>query len=287
MELPVAQAPFSVHSPEAPETPVVVEVPHAGLGVPPTGLATLVAPARSLAVDADLYVDELYADAPRFGASLIVSHVSRYICDLNRAEQDLDPRAVAGVPSRGSTHGLVWVATTDGLPALSRPLHQSELDERLEQIYRPYHAALARLLDRKRERFGFAILLCGHSMPSRGRGRGQRERADIVPGSRGRTSAAAAVIDCPDAVARERGWTVAHDDPYRGGYTTVRYGNPLGAVHAVQVEIARRRYMDERTLAKLPNEFNDVRRYCGTVVARLGKLELASSRDCPPPPKTR
>jgi N-formylglutamate deformylase len=268
--------PFSVREPAGRETAVVVEVPHAGLGVTPANLATLIAPARSLAVDADLYVDELYADAPDHGATLLVSHVSRYVCDLNRAEPDVDSRAVSGAATHNSPHGLVWIATTEGAPALSRPLTAAEFENRLTSVYQPYHGALANLLERKRRRFGFAVLLCGHSMPSRGRGRGHRARADIVPGSRGRTTASPIVIDCPDALARERGWSVAHDDPYRGGFTTAHYGKPSRGVHAVQVEISRRLYMDELSLLKLPNAFESVRHYCRTLVARLGELTLAS-----------
>ena len=77
---------FIVREPERNETALVVEVPHAGLYVPPQFLPELLAPARALGRDADLYVDELYADAPEEGASLLVSHTSRYVADLNRGE---------------------------------------------------------------------------------------------------------------------------------------------------------------------------------------------------------
>ena len=77
---------FSVREPQGPETPLVVEIPHAGLLVDPETLATLSAPARSIGQDADLYVDELYGRAPALGATVLVAHSSRYVCDLNRAE---------------------------------------------------------------------------------------------------------------------------------------------------------------------------------------------------------
>jgi len=269
---------FSVHEPTARETPVVVEVPHAGLFVDPESLATLAAPARSLGYDADLYVDELFADAVQEGASLVVAHVSRYVCDLNRAEQDIDSLTVEGGTPRAAPHGLVWRLTTENQTALTRPLPQHELGRRLRLIYRPYHAALTELLRRKHERFGYAILLCGHSMPSRGRiGHSDpgRKRADVVPGSRGRTTAAASVIDAPDRLAREFGLSVAHDDPYRGGFATGWYGRPHEDLHAVQVELSRQLYMDEQTLAKKPGEFEKTRQYCRTLVARLAALELA------------
>lgn len=269
---------FSVHEPETAETPVVVEVPHAGLSVDPRAFATLMAPARSLACDADLHVDELYAEAPLEGATLLVSHVSRYVCDLNRAEDDVDAMTVEGGSTRSAPHGLIWRLTTDNQAALLRPLPQQELTRRLREIYRPYHARLSELLLLKRRKFGFAILLCAHSMPSRGRAGHSdpgHERADVVPGSRGRTTATGAVIDAPELLAREFGYSVSHDEPYRGGFSTGWYGRPKDGVHAVQVELARRLYMDEQSLAKKPNEFKETQAYCRRLVACLAALQLA------------
>lgn len=268
---------FTIREPDTPPSPVVVEIPHAGLLVDPESLATLVAPAFALGRDADLYVDELFADAPSEGATLLVSHMSRYVCDLNRGEQDVDSGTVEGGTARSAPHGIIWRSTTDDRQALIGPLPASELERRLELIYRPYHRALAKLLEQRRHKFGYAILLCGHSMPSRGRaGHADpgRERADVVPGSRGRTSARDCVVDAPEHVAREMGLTVAHDRPYRGGYSTGHYGRPSEGVHAVQVELSRRLYMDERSLAKEPSGFAQTRRYCRALVAKLVGLRL-------------
>jgi N-formylglutamate deformylase len=268
---------FSVGEPAGREIPVVVEIPHAGTLVDPQSLATLNAPARAIGVDADLYVDQLYARAAELGATVLVAHASRYVCDLNRAETDVDGLAVQGGSTRSAPHGLIWRTTTENQAALVAPLTPSELERRLDLIYRPYHRRLAELLEAKHRRYGYAVLLCAHSMPSLGRlghSDAGRERADVVPGSRGRTSAAAAVIETPDVLAREIGWTVAHDDPYRGGHSTVHYGRPAAGIHAVQVELARRLYMDERSLEKKPKDFEKVQSFCDALVARLGKLAL-------------
>ena len=270
---------FFVSLPER-RTPLVVEVPHAGLSVDPESLATLVAPASSLGRDADLSVDELFAEAPQVGAALLVAKLSRYVIDLNRGESDVDPYAVDGGNARPTPHGLIWRTTTEGQPALAAPLPRRELERRLDRYYRPYHARLGELLEERRREFGFAILLCAHSMPSRGRA-GHRDagrtRADIVPGSRGQTSAARAVIDCVDRAARESGFSVAHDDPYRGGFSTGNYGKPTEALHAIQIEIARSRYMDETALTKKPKEFQKMREFARSVTARLAELRLSSS----------
>jgi N-formylglutamate amidohydrolase len=266
---------FTIKSPSGRETPLVVEVPHAGLQVDAIALATLTSPARCIGTDADLLVDELYQDAPELGATLLVAHTSRYVLDLNRSEADVDPGAVEGMPRLEAPHGLIWKRTTEGHPTLERPLPRSELERRLELIYRPYHRSLLEVLTQKRNRFGFAILLCAHSMPSAGR-TGHADpgsvRADIVPGSRGRTTAHPSVIDLPEALAAARGWTVLHDIPYRGGFTTGHYGRPTEGIHAVQVELNRRIYMDEAALVPLLGGFEATREYCRDLVRGLGDL---------------
>lgn len=272
---------FRVFAPQAHETAVVVEVPHAGLGVDALTSASLSAPVRSLGMDADLYVDELYAGAPGVGATLLVAEHSRYVCDLNRSELDVDPLAASGGTAQRAPHGLIWRDTTEGQRALYQPLARAELERRLEAYYRPYHRQLVMLLDAKRAKFGFAILLAGHSMPSRGRqghADSGRDRADIVPGSRGRTTACAAVIDTPERIAQAMGWTVVHDVPYRGGFTTAHYGRPEVHQHALQVELSRRLYMNEMTLEKRVDGFEQTRDYCTRLVASLGELDLRPSQ---------
>lgn len=261
---------------------MVVEVPHAGLWVDPESLAYIVAPARSIARDADLYVDELFQDAPSLGATLVCAHTSRYVIDLNRSEDDVDQDAVEGCGRQPWPRGLIWRLTTDGDPVLVRRLPRAELERRLEMVYRPYHRTLATILARKKARFGFAILLCAHSMPSlarRGHSDSPGQRADIVPGTRGRTTAAPAVIDLVDWHARSFGFTVRHDDPYRGGFSTGFYGKPVHTIHAVQVEISRRLYMDEVSHRKDAQGFRVVREFGRSLVAQLAFSESPATQD--------
>jgi N-formylglutamate amidohydrolase len=270
------RAPFSIIEPSVEETPVIVEIPHAGLSIDGPALATLAAPARSIGRDADLWVDELYADAPARGATMIVAHVSRYVVDLNRSEQDVDSESVEGAPTNvRATRGIIWRLTSEGARVLDAPLPRRELERRLDTYYRPYHQAIATLIAKKRARFGYAILVAAHSMPSVGRsphGDAQTPRADVVPGTRGGTSAGIAFIEAVDAHARASGFSVAHDNPYQGGYTTLHYGRPAEAAHVVQVELARRLYMDETSLHKNAG-FSRVRAFCADLVARVAKTK--------------
>lgn len=278
------RAPFERFDPVGPETPVIVEIPHAGLDLAPPFLEPLAASARSIARDADLYVDVLYEDAPAEGATLLVARTSRYVIDLNRSESDVDSEVVeGGRADLRMHHGLIWRSTSDGDRALTRRLTANELNERLELVWRPYHRELAAIVERKRARFGLAIVLAAHSMPSIDRGGlhgpgressyAAEHRADVVPGSRGRRSAAAPFISAVEAHALGSGWTVSHDDPYAGGFTTQHYGRPADDVHVVQVELARRLYLDEATLRPSPR-FDSVRDWCRGLVAILGRVAL-------------
>jgi N-formylglutamate deformylase len=265
---------FVVTPPRAKETPVVVEIPHAGLAVPPQFAGELLAPARSIARDADLYVDELYDDACDEGATLVVARVSRYVVDLNRAETDVDAETVAGGPAAPrAPRGVVWRLTTENERTLAAPLSPAQLEARLAEIYRPYHAALADAIRGKVERFGVCVLLAGHSMPSVGRsghGDTNARRADVVPGTQGRTTARGSLIDAVERHARDAGLSVRHDEPYRGGWTTRHWGRPGQGIHAIQVEIARRLYMDEAALVR-GSAFEPMRKFARELVAMLGR----------------
>jgi len=288
--------PFDRIDPSGPETPVIVEVPHAGLDIPAAFLEPLVAPARAIARDADLYVDRLYADAPIEGATLLVARTSRYAIDVNRGEGDVDADVVEGGRADIRVHhGLVWRTTSDGDVALSRRLTRDELEERLDLVWRPYHQELGSLVESKLARFGIALILAAHSMPSIERGaspagREGREsppqRADVVPGTRGRRSAAGRFIDATEACATAHGWSVRHDDPYAGGFTTQHYGRPADRVHVLQVELSRRLYLNETTLRPLAT-FGAVREWCRGLVARLSGLALQDREQELHPGRTR
>ncbi|MBI5517835.1 MAG: N-formylglutamate amidohydrolase [Deltaproteobacteria bacterium] len=271
---------FTLERPRGPAGPVLVEVPHAGLRVPEDVLGVLAAPPEALRRDADLLVDELYAGCVERGAARLVAGLSRYVVDLNRDEDDVDELTVEGLgrPGRQCPRGVLWRQTADGAPALSRPLSLAEYHARLERYYRPYHRALEDELQRLRARYGRAVLLAAHSMPSVGRsGRADAwvRRADVVPGTRGRSTAAGALIDVVDRHFRAAGLTVRHDEPYRGGATTARWGRPSEGLHAIQVELNRGLYLDEVTGARRPEGFRWLSLLCDALVSRLVEASLA------------
>jgi N-formylglutamate amidohydrolase len=265
---------FVIEQPTGPETAVLVEVPHAGVHVDALSLATMIASLRSAGRDADLFVDDIFAGSPGLGATFLAARTSRFVVDLNRARDAFDALAVEGGQAQELPRGVVWRTTTEGERIVDAPLPRAELARRLREVYDPYHTAIAAIVAEKRARFGYAVLLCAHSMPSTGR-RGHvdlgRGRADIVPGTRGRSSADGRLIDRVDAAAARAGFSIKHDDPYKGGFSTGHYGQPASGVHAIQIEMARRLYMDENRLVPSPDGMARVRAFAEDLVRALGE----------------
>jgi N-formylglutamate deformylase len=263
-------------APAQSRSPVLVEVPHAGLAIPELLRDEVLAAEDTRKRDADLYVDELYAQAPAKGAALLSARVSRYVVDLNRSPDDFE----LGGPDEGrigQPRGVVWKVTTDGRPAVRSPLDAAAIGRRIELYHAPYHTRLRDEVERTKQQFGFVVLIAGHSMPSAVR-RGARDierRADIVPGSLGGSSCDPRVLEVVEQHFRSAGLSVRHDDPYRGGFTTGHYGRPALGQHAIQIEINRALYMDELSCHRKPENFARLQQLLGDLVARLGQLSLA------------
>ena len=140
---------FDLILPERDAVPVMVEVPHAGLGVPDLVRPPLKIRVRSILAGADIYVDKIFVGVPRAGATLLSAQLSRYVVDLNRSVDDIDRETVPDHPSPRpvSRRSIVSRKTLDGNVALERPLSYVEFRERIDRFYAPYHHCLESQLD--------------------------------------------------------------------------------------------------------------------------------------------
>lgn len=273
---------FRVERPEEQLLPVVVDVPHAGEWIPDEVREEMVVGQRVLKRDLDLYVDQIWQDAPALGATMVVSQVSRYVVDLNRAEDDISAETVRGGvrierPGYYQDRGVVWRTTTSGQPVMAAPMSRAAFDRRISTFYKPYHQALADEIARVRKQFGYCILLDAHSMPSRGRSGhsdpGSR-RADIVPGNVDGTSCDVTLTWTVEEHFRDRSFSVKTNEPYKGGWITRHYGRPRDDVHAIQIEVNRDLYMNERTFAIDPRGLQRVRTACASLLEKLVDMDV-------------
>jgi N-formylglutamate amidohydrolase len=243
--------------PEEQTAPLVFASPHSGDDYAPEFLKASRLDAFELRRSEDSYVDELFEFAPCHGAPLMHALFPRAYIDPNREPYELDPDmfhdALPAYVKTGSDRvragfGTIARVVANGAEIYRDELHFSDALMRIETCYTPYHAALRRLVDETKARFGFAVLLDCHSMPSIGgpsdRDAG-RQRADIVLGDRFGTTCAAHVTDHAEKTLSGLGFHVARNDPYAGAHTVSHYGRPAEDVHALQIEINRSLYMVE------------------------------------------
>lgn len=260
-------------APAAREVPIVVEIPHAGTDVPVEFAREVAVCGDEVLRDADSFVDTIWRDAPTQGAATLVAGVSRYVVDLNRDDDDVDALAVSGgrlAPSQ--PRGVVWRESGAGRCVLPAPLSPEAFERRLARCYRPYHSALEGLLRSLRARYGRVLLVAAHSMPSCSRLGSTARRAAVVPGTLGRTTADCALIDVVDAHFRAAGLSVRHDQPYRGGATTARWGKPAQGFHAIQIELNRSIYMDEAALRLRDDASAWLRDVCTALIPKLAAV---------------
>lgn len=273
---------FVVEHPDSQSMPIVVDVPHAGEWIPDEVLDEMTVGDQVLRRDLDLYVDQLWKDAPELGATLIRSKVSRYVVDLNRAEDDVSPRTVVGAtkidrPGYYHDRGVVWRTTTDGTPVMSSAMSPETFRRRIETFHTPYHQAIRDEIERVKEAFGYCILVDGHSMPSKGRSghsdTGAR-RADIVPGDVGGKSCDPALTRAVVKHFRKKGYSVAPNTPYKGGWITRSFAAPRDNVHAIQIEVNRDLYMDESTFEIRDAGMERLANACSELLPRIAELSL-------------
>ncbi len=257
--------PFEVVEPRVLTSPLVFSSPHSGRVYPARFLAAARLDAAALRRSEDAYVDELFTSAADIGAPLLRAHFPRAYLDLNREPYELDPKLFEGqLPDFANTRSLRVAAGLGTIPRVvadAREIYAGRIpiDEalrRIEALYKPYHASLRGLLERAQERFGVAVLVDCHSMPSSSArepslaGRGDKRRLDFVIGDRYGASAAPGLVDGVEERLRALGHQVQRNRPYAGGFITEHFGRPAAGWHAIQIEVSRGLYMDEATLEK-------------------------------------
>lgn len=248
---------FVVETPPHVRTPFVFNAPHAGAVYPARFLAAARLSGTSLRRSEDAFVDALFADVVGLGAPLMRARFPRAYLDVNREPYELDPRMFDGrLPGFANTRsmrvagglGTIPRIVADGHEIYAGKLAVAEGLARIDMLYKPYHRTLRRLVEATWRGFGVAILIDCHSMPSSSLAREQTGLADIVLGDRYGTSCAPLVTDLVEEALRRRGLVVARNKPYAGGFITEHYGEPAARRHALQIEINRGLYMDERTI---------------------------------------
>lgn len=251
-----SEPPFVLIEPLRRTTPLIFASPHSGRRYPAELLADARVSLISLRRSEDAYVDELFAGAAAHGACVLSGTIARAYVDLNRDPAELDPEMFEERPPHSPQSnsarvqaglGAIPRISGDGQSIYRRKLSLSEAERRINAVHRPYHALLQNIVAETKEQFGCAVLIDCHSMPNNARG---AHAPDVVLGDRFGASCHPSVTALAEATLRRLGYRVARNTPFAGGHTTQTYGRPAGQVHALQIELNRGLYVDERTLER-------------------------------------
>ena len=277
---------FNITYPENQSIPFVFASPHSGRIYPNDFIEASRLTPVMLRRSEDSFIDELFYNAPRFGAPLLKAEFPRAFVDPNREAFELDPTMFEGpLPDYVNTDsakvlaglGTVAKVVTNGEEIYRNKLQFSEIKRRVENYYFTYHEALQKLIGSTRRKFGICILIDCHSMPSIGgpmdNDKGNK-RVDIVLGNNFDTSCSSQLLSYAFKRLELQGLRIYCNQPYSGGYTTCHYGNPSQGVHTLQIEVNRSLYMNETTIEK-HSGFDDLSEKITNFLFELSKFNLS------------
>jgi len=251
--------PVEIHRPQD-RAILLYDSPHSGRHYP--AHFRMGAPLSEMRRGEDAYVDELLRPSVGEGAILLANTYPRCYIDVNRVESDIDPAQLSEAwpgelaPTEKSRRGLGLIRrfVVPGVEAQAGALSVSEVRDRIEAVYRPYHIALDELVREMQANVPVVVHLDWHSMKSVGNamtpdGPGA-ERPDFIVSDGDGTTADPSLTAVVVTALHMRGYSVAMNDPYKGGTIVKRIGAPARGVHSIQVEINRRLYLDEARVEK-------------------------------------
>jgi N-formylglutamate deformylase len=244
-------------------TPLVLDSPHSGTCYPVD--FDFSCDLAGLRRAEDTHVEKLYDFAPDLGVAWIEAYFPRSYLDANRNTTEIDttlfseawPDPVETDPVLLSKvrlgKGLIWRLTDDGVPIYERQLSVAEVRARIDRCWRPYHAAVGTAIDAAQARHGYSIHLNCHSMPAVASSHATdfpgETHADFVIGNRDESTASARLSQQICEHLADLGYSVSYNHPYKGVELVRRHSDPARHRHSIQVEINRKLYMNEETLA--------------------------------------
>jgi N-formylglutamate amidohydrolase len=273
------ERPYVLQRPVEQRVPFIFAIPHSGRVYPPSLFRRSRLSPLNIRRSEDADVDSLFRSVGEVGAPLIAARFPRAWLDANRAPGELDPAMFAGPltvpveavgPRVAAGLGVIPRLVRDGAEIYRGKLPPEEAEQRL-LLHKKYHAALSSLVRETSCRFGTAVVIDCHSMPS------VAGAPDIVLGDRYGTAASHVLLRHAEQAFQSQGFSLGRNVPYAGGYTTHAYGQPKRGIHALQVEINRALYLDEERI-ELNANFAALRCRLAAVVADLVQIDPALLR---------
>lgn len=251
MSRPIHQV-FNTIIPNEIVAPILISVPHVGIYIPADIQSTMKTDIADTLDDTDFRVDELYDFAADLGIPMITSHYSRYVIDLNR-----NPENEHLYSDGRNTTSLVPLYDFHRNEIYKSDIHHpdfQEVQERLESYYHPYHEKIESMLNNMKERFGRAFLFDAHSIKRNISEIWDKDFSDLIIGDNDGQSADPSLVNICLEILRQSKFSVAHNLPFKGGYITRKFGRPNNDIHALQLEMSKDLYLDDK------NEISETRK---------------------------
>lgn len=231
------------------EGPLIISLPHTGTEIPAEIESQLLSPwlARK---DADWWIERLYGFAKDLGATTVRTSIGRSVIDVNR-----DPSGASLYPGQATTE-LCPTTTFDGEPLYrgSGP-DAAEIGRRTANWFKPYHEALAAEIARVRQAHAAVVLYEAHSIRSRIPRLFEGTLPNFNIGTNSGASCDAALTTAVEAACDATAFSRVTNGRFKGGWTTRHYGRPTLGVHAIQMELACRGYMDDPATPPTPGDW--------------------------------
>lgn len=232
---------FKLILPQTEVRPVLVSVPHCGQHIPDSIRQTFHPMWQDTVDDTDWFVDQLYDFCPQMGITMMCAHYHRWVVDLNRDPTNTqlyhDGRIISGlVPEKSFSGEAIYLDHTPD---------ETEVARRVKHYYQPYHDQLGIVLDDLKTRFKHVLLFEAHSIRHHVPLLHPEPFTDLILGSNESTSAHSALIETAKRKLSHSPYGFAHNVPFKGGYITRHFGQPSQGIHALQLEMTQKNYMDE------------------------------------------
>lgn len=268
---------YEVWNPKTQKLPIVLSSPHSGDQYPTEFLEKTRLDCLEIRRSEDAFVHQIFRTSSELGVPMIRAVFPRVYLDVNREPFELDPGMFreplpSFVPAATKRamfgYGTIARLVGEGRDVYRGKLTFSEIQDRINRLYFPFHARLEELIRSTLRRFGICILLDAHSMP---KPQDEDDAPDIVLGDGFGSTCMGLLTASAERIFSELDYRVVCNHPYAGGFIIRHYGNPAQAVHALQIEIRRSLYMDEATLTPLP-AFATLAENLRSLIREIGRL---------------
>jgi len=246
--------------------PIIISMPHNGSAFP-EDLKPQFLPNAFESHDTDWFLDKLYSFSGELGCSILSPYYSRYVIDLNRADDGSELYPGADNTELCPTTAFDWspLYPSGGKPSLD------EINLRIENYWKPYHQALENEINRLRQMFPTVILFEAHSIASQVKRFFPGKLNDFNFGNNNGNSSSQSLMESLQQGLNLNPYSCVFNGRFKGGFITRNYGNPDIGVHAIQLELSQDTYMDEESLSWDEGKAKDVMPKLRSIIELLVK----------------